>query len=651
MFEYFIVACLIAVYFIVGALFDSLTYRRYSLPFSIVAGFICVNALFFLIAYPFRAMGLSFTLLTYVFSVLLAAVVLAGAYSLIRCGGYRNYVRNIFDFYNSDRWLKIIICVLIVAFSAFSFTLSLKENPDSDDSMYMAKAMEIQNTDSLQLHESVYWLGWETDLMTDSTDASTLEAFYAYISAVSGLPVAVLCRKTILLTISLIIYCTVFNLGSNLFKDECGKIKSLIMLLVYIGLSVVFNAVFDSIPYRQIMSPWHGKTIVAAIIFPLIMGVCADIYSHADKVVWHEWIYLALIITASISASIIGVNFTIIYCVVMAAPLLIFRLVARKKVVHLLLPAVVAALPAIIFSGIALLKVITSNNTLFTRFDLPSWSHCFYRTFMADSSGVILLLFVASILYFVIKGNTEQRLIFVGTTAFLFVSFLNPLLLTFVSKYLTTGAIYWRLYWVIPIWTAIPAAVADAIMSQGRDKAAACLKGAMCMFTFTFLVLFAYFGTFSNAFLSSAVRCWYPPRLNSYGISEDTRLCAQYILDDKYNEEANLLDLSSRANGAGSKLFAIRQYTADIDLCVGIRDNQVALMTDIIDGEDISVAEFVNKVCTSREVLDKDMLKNAIIHMQADYVFAPRDILPDNDFLTLLLNCEEHVLMRVEIAQ
>lgn len=96
---------------------------------------------------------------------------------------------------------------------------------------------------------------------------------------------------------------------------------------------------------------------------------------------------------------------------------------------------------------------------------------------------------------------------------------------------------------------------------------------------------------------------------------------------------------------------AIRQYTADIDLCVGIRDNQVALMTDIIDGEDISVAEFVNKVCTSREVLDKDMLKNAIIHMQADYVFAPRDILPDNDFLTLLLNCEEHVLMRVEIAQ
>ena len=71
---------------------------------------------------------------------------------------------------------------------------------------------------------------------------------------------------------------------------------------------------------------------------------------------------------------------------------------------------------------------------------------------------------------------------------------------------------------------------------------------------------------------------------------------------------------------------------------------------DMQDAEE-RVTQFVNKVCTSGEVLDKDMLKNAIIHMQADYVFAPRDILPDNDFLTLLLNCEEHVLMRVEIAQ
>lgn len=649
MFEYIIAACLIAVYFIVGALFDSLSYKRYSLPFSLVAGFICVNALFFLIAYPFRAIGLSFTLLTYVFTVLLAIAVLAGAYSLVLCGLWKGYIQNICSFFHSERCFKLSIFAFVLVLLAFSFTLSLQEYPDTDDSMYMAKAMEILKTDSLDIQESVSWLGWDSEQMNDSTDASTLEAFHAYLSRITGIAVAVLCRKTIILVNTVIVCCTVFSFGTSLFDDVNSKIKSLIMLAVYVALVIVFNSVFDSVPYRQIRTPWHGKAIVCTIIFPLIMSVCKDIYSHSGRIIWHEWIYLALIITASISASIIGVNFTVIYCVVMAGPLLIFRLLTKKKVAHLFLPACIAALPTIVFSGIALLKVVTSNRGYFTRFVLPDWLGCFNKIFLVNSYGVVLVLLIAALLYFIVKGTKEQRLLFAGTTAFLFLSFLNPLLIYPVSKYLTSGSVYWRLYWIIPVWTCISAAAADSIVEKRINNAKLYLKGILVCLIGVLIFIYSIFGSIPNNLLTNIFRSAYPERVNPYAVSYETIACADYILRDSTDSEPRLLDLSIRDDSC--ETYAIRQYTADIDLCVGIRDNQVALMTDIIDGEDISVAEFVNKVCTSGEVLDKDMLKNAIIHMQADYVFAPRDILPDNDFLTLLLNCEEHVLMRVEIAQ
>lgn len=649
MLQYLAAACLLLIFFLLGATLDLWLFRRYSLTFSVLAGFMVLNAAFFVFTYAFRAIGLKFSLLVTVFSAFLIFTLLFSAYRFIKCLAWKNYWQSVTGYFREHGVLKICLILFIAVILLLSFTLSMKENPDSDDSMYMAKAMEIIKTDTLHFHESRMWLGWECDFMTDATDSSTLETLYAYLSLISGIPVAVFCRKVMVLVITAVVCCTVFNLGISLFRGKQEKIKALLMLAGYLFLCVVYNAVFDSVPYRQIMSPWHGKTILAAIVFPCIMSVCVDIYSHADEIKWAEWIYLAIVVTASISASIIGVNFTVIYCIVMAAPLLIYRLIAKKTVKQFFFPAIVAMLPSILFSGIALITVITSNSGYFTRFASPDWYHSFYRTFIADSKGIVLILFLAAMVYFLIKGSVEQRLILVGTTVFLFATFLNPWLVKPVAKYITTGSIYWRLYWVIPIWTAIPAAAADALVKMGIDKAKIFLRGAIIALISMEIMLFSFAGSSMFTYTVEFLRCWYPPRYNSYALPEMTIACADAILEDSDEDLPMLLDVTDRE--LWSVPMFIRQYTADIGLCVGIRENQVGLRTDIISGENISVSDFVSKCSEADELLEVDMLENAIKHLEADYLFAPDCIIPQNDFLQLMVPCGDNSLYRINIDQ
>ena len=421
--QYLISGIIIFVFFLYGVSIERFLFNSYSTVKALVSGFMGVNASFFLFAYIFRALELSFSLLSVVYSFFLIAALVLGIVVLLTKATWKRYLQSAAEFFREERKLKSIFILLICVLLLFSFSMTLRERVDSDDSYYMARAMEIIKTDDLGFSQSVAWLGWDCEYFNENTDASTLETLYAYISVLTGVPVAVLCRKAIALSISVVICCTIYILGCSFFRNEHRECSALLMLVSYLTLCIIYNSVFDSVAYRQIMSPWHGKAIVAAIIFPAIFSVCVEIYERGDMINWADWIYLAIIITASISASIIGVNFTVVYCVVMAAPLLIYRLIKKHTIKQYFMPCVVAMLPAIIFSGIALLTVITSNPDYF-EWDYPNWSNAFTKSFIAGSHGILFVLFIISLLYFLVRGSTNQKLIIVGTTVFLFATFL-----------------------------------------------------------------------------------------------------------------------------------------------------------------------------------------------------------------------------------
>lgn len=643
--DYFVSAALLAVMFLLGVSVNRLLRQRSTLTWALVTGFMAFHASFFLFTYIFRAAGLGFTALFRTYSVFIVSALLASVFVFLYKGLYKEYIRSATAFFSKKAGFKIGLLLLILMLFVLSFCISLRENPDSDDSFYLAKAMEIIKTDRLSFREFEIWLGWDDPVMHDSTDASTLETLYAYLSVLFGLPVAVLCRKAVIISFTAVVCCTVFNLGISLFRDYDSRLKALAMTAVYLLLCVQYNAIFDSVPYRQIFTMWHGKALVCAVIFPCIMTVCMDIYCHGEKIVFSEWLLLALIITASVSVSIIGVNFTAIFCVVMAAPFLIYRLIKRQSIVPFLLPAVTAMLPIIIFSGISLLTVIKSNPFYFADFTPPDLYNSFSKQFITESNGVILLLFIAANLYFLFRGTLNQKLLLVGTSAFLVLTFLNPLFANAVAKYLTTSSVYWRLYWIFPIWTIIPAALVGALAGIERKNRRIYAAGFASLLAALCLVLYSYSGTAVFSDPVTAVRCWYPKRNNPYGLSSSCVAAADAILADSDSGLPLLLDLS---NGRG--LMDIRQYTADIGLCFGIRDDQVEEHTELIPGSDVPISDLILDLRSDVPCEDAELLHAALRQVKADYIYVWSELLPENDFLSPVLSAGKMVLYRVEQA-
>lgn len=643
--DYFVSAALLAVMFLLGVSVNRLLRQRSTPTWALVTGFMALHASFFLFTYIFRAAGLGFTALFRTYSVFIVSALLASVFVFLYKGLYKEYIRSATAFFSKKAGFKIGLLLLILMLFVLSFCISLRENPDSDDSFYLAKAMEIIKTDRLSFREFEIWLGWDDPVMHDSTDASTLETLYAYLSVLFGLPVAVLCRKAVIISFTAVVCCTVFNLGISLFRDYDSRLKALAMTAVYLLLCVQYNAIFDSVPYRQIFTMWHGKALVCSVIFPCIMTVCMDIYCHGEKIVFSEWLLLALIITASVSVSIIGVNFTAIFCVVMAAPFLIYRLIKRQSIVPFLLPAVTAMLPIIIFSGISLLTVIKSNPFYFADFTPPDLYNSFSKQFITESNGVILLLFIAANLYFLFRGTLNQKLLLVGTSAFLVLTFLNPLFANAVAKYLTTSSVYWRLYWIFPIWTIIPAALVGALAGIERKNRRIYAAGFASLLAALCLVLYSYSGTAVFSDPVTAVRCWYPKRNNPYGLSSSCVAAADAILADSDSGLPLLLDLS---NGRG--LMDIRQYTADIGLCFGIRDDQVEEHTELIPGSDVPISDLILDLRSDVPCEDAELLHAALRQVKADYIYVWSELLPENDFLSPVLSAGKMVLYRVEQA-
>ena len=641
--DYLISAVLLAVMFLLGTAVNKLLKQRSTPTWALVTGFMALNAAFFLFAYVFRAIELSFTALFRAYSVFIVLALAASVFVFLRKGLYKEYIHSVTAFFAKDTYLKVTMIVLLAVGAILAFSLSLREYSESDDSFYFPKVMGIIKTDSLHFREFQAWLGWDDPKMHTSTDASTLETLYAYLSVLFGIPVAVLCKKAIIISFSAVVYCTVFNLGVSVFRDYDSKLKALVMTVIYLAVCILYNSIFDSVPFRQIFTMWHGKTIVCAIIFPCIMSVCMDIYCHGENIVFSEWLLLALIITASLSASIIGVNFTAIYCVVMAAPFLIYRAVKRQNILPFILPAITAVVPLLIFSGISLLTVVKTNPGYFSRFVPPDIYACFYQQFIADSNGMILVLFILANIYFLFRGTVNQKLIFTGTSVFLTLTFLNPLFTNAVARNLTTSSVYWRLYWIYPIWTVIPAAIVGALSEIERKNRPSFIKGFTSILAAALLVVYSYTGAADPL---KMVRCWYPQRLNAYALPEMCISVADAILADSDSALPMLLDL-----GSDQELMSIRQYTADIGLCFGIRDNQVKKHSELISGGDMPISQLVLNFRKGIPCEDAELLRTALRQTKADYVYVLSSLLPENDFLTPMTAAGEATLYRVDLSE
>ena len=215
------------------------------------------------------------------------------------------------------------------------------------------------------------------------------------------------------------------------------------------------------------------------------------------------------------------------------------------------------------------------------------------------------------------RGNKAQRILFFGAPFILFFTFLNPLLLGPVSKYVTTDIVYWRLWWLLPIYLAPALALADLgdRWSQGKPQNAILLM----IVTLGIVSGFEIFRTSIVAteytivpYIENVGRLFHlrpELRMNAYNLNAGPFETAKAIEADWDS------DSRPKVLMGFNRPFELRQYSAEIAVINEVRNYDQ--LEGFVEGTDIPLSIFVQ---TYSSMTDGKLLKQILDQMEADYV-------------------------------
>ena len=452
--------CFSAIILLVAVLLSGVAVQKLlKLPFSftnaVMVGFLTLLAVFQVIAYPMMRLNTSFTLLFWVYSGVLLLFILSGLSASVTRPQFfriRSHIRAVWS--NIHRELPMVLLALGMAAAALLLSCCFSFDT-SDDSYYLPRVMEILSQNRLDFPQGFIWSGISNTSMPENVDASTLELWKAYWSHLFGMHPTIFSRNTLTVVIHFVSWCSLYQAFRSVSRHSDTLISGLVFLFVYLMLLLLDNQHSD-VPFWIIRFPSQGKSILLSIIYPAIIYGCAGIVELGRKPIpWTRWGILSIVFTAGIASSIIGVFWPFLCCLSMGLPYLIID--RRKEIPKLILPLVLTCLPVIIYAGLAYFSVVTEQ-TRYLAMEKPSWS----GSFTGAVNIHILDLFLFCLAYIFLSGSRKAKLILLGGTIALFAGILNPLFTPFVSKYLSTGNVYFRLFWMIPIYFSIAYSVAEA---------------------------------------------------------------------------------------------------------------------------------------------------------------------------------------------
>ena len=420
--------------------------EEFSVSNAIMLGFLSAQAAFHVIAYPMTLLDSSFVLLFWIYSVILLLLCAAGILILLQKSYHTvisHHIKEICAQILSEPFVPLVaacsFCLFLLASLFFSFNTS-------DDSYYLPRVMEIVTQNRLGISEGFAWSGLKELAFPSSVDASSLEAWKAYWSYLFNLHPTLFIRNSFSFVIHIVSFCSLYQAFCSITSHKKPAVSSLVFLSVYFLLILLDNhKLVGTAPWILRYSA-QGKSLLSSIIYPSLVFGCAKIVQCGKQhISWHKWMFLAIVFTAGVSSTIIGVYWPFLCCLTMGIP---FLLIERRKDFFKLLPALfLACLPVIIYAGISYLTIL-SKSTNYFEFVTPSWRDAFTGGL---NTNRLLLLFL-SLLFTLLCGSKAAKMVVAGGCITLFITFGNPFFIGFVSKYLTTGSVYFRLFWMVPVY-------------------------------------------------------------------------------------------------------------------------------------------------------------------------------------------------------
>ena len=571
--------------------------------------FACVQ----LIAYPLYRFNTSFTLFFLLFSFVLIGMLGWSIVSAVRAKDFTTYFRELRGFGNNIKKAPILFLIslsVLVFFLVFSFGFYY---PTTDDGYYMTRSMEVIRQNSMGINVRFAWLGWSEGELPDYTDASTFVFLISYFSALFGIHVTILSKSFFSFWLFMAHIAAVWTASDAVLEKREHLFEKKVFVLLFYLVFLIFSVKQDSAGNWITGYIWNGKAFLSAFIFPMLTVSCFTLMRQVETLKAKEWLSVIIVLLSGVSVSIVGLNLPIILYFTFGTAFLVitkFRTFSR-----IWKGAVISILPVLFYAVLSYLFVITGQNDYYEAGTTTGVS--WIEQFLEAVDFFQFLLYLFACFYTLLFGSKLQKALLVLSPAILLGTFLNPLLSGFVCRYVTSSLVYWRLWWLFPLYLLPAITVADLFdrLTKGRLQ-----SGLICSILSLLLVsgfeIFRYVITDPEysivPYVENVGRLIHVrPELrdNYYGINPATYTTARAVEQD-WDEEGqpSMLMFFNRP-------FEIRQYSPDIVMAVGIRDIQ--LNDKLISGTTLTTREFMN---TYSQITDGKLLRNILETLNVNYI-------------------------------
>lgn len=226
-----------------------------------VSGWLTMFALCQLLVIPFIVNEKEFSLVSAVYTLLLAA--LCAAAIIAGRGVFVRSVKNTFsfgDYSGMEKLLWLLVLALIVFQIAASYYMQYL---DGDDSVFTALALGIQNGDGMYLKNPNY--GYSQELDTRHA-LSPVPVFIAWLGRLTGIHATVLSHSYLGGIFLLLMYVIYGQLAKQLFPE---KRKNIPVFLLFLNLWYLFgNVSLYTVETFAYTRTWQGKAMFGNLVVP-----------------------------------------------------------------------------------------------------------------------------------------------------------------------------------------------------------------------------------------------------------------------------------------------------------------------------------------------------------------------------------------------
>ena len=603
--------------FILGNFVDS---SGNKISVSLVYGFLFNIALLEVLTIPCYLLGASFSILLFTYLFFICVIVIFYVYrhiSYIKEFDIKQYFQNIKPSVYFLIFLGIILFQIVYS--------SYMCHTDADDGYYITISNIAVSSDKLELGNLYVYDGMFPSSGKNATVISW-EFFIAILSKVFRIHPAILAHSVLPPILILFSYIAVFDVINELVDDKRRRDFSMLLYsvcILFAGYSRYSLGCF------LLLRIWQGKAVLANIAIPVLLHSCIMVYK-ADYT-WKRWIINLLIIISGIGLSVIGTYYMPIAYFTFGLPLVIYVLYSKnyqnalliiKRVVATFIPIIVFAIYVFLYS----MKSIENGSTMN---DYPlSYIEVFKETFSNSIFGLLYLVSIIIISFEYIlskKGkkidstkdlqeSEKFRLILVAIPIVLLCTFLNPLLYDFVSTHITGAVVYWRLYWIFPMYLTV--SLAFSLVCKYMK-----LKWIEYLFVVFELVIIGLSGQFmykGNGYFTT--------HENYYKIPQEVLTVVDVL--NEYEEDSSNVCMFSQ-----SISYYVRQYDSNIAV---VKSRNIWSFVEPIGESDKSLSWLNNAIFEEKKIEDLEVM-SVLDELNVNYLYVQGDMIENTHYETIYI--------------